>query len=807
MAAPLSSPAHGEGAAILLVDDKPEKLLALRTVLADLGEEIVEAASGRAALRELLAREFAVILLDVNMPLMDGFETAALIRQRRLSEHTPIIFITAFGDDTHVTRGYSLGAVDYIVAPVVPEVLKSKVSVFVDLFRKTAKVRAQAESLRKRADQLQRLTRASLAINDALSLEATLRVVARSACDLLGAREAVVSSLADDAGTLKRACVAGAGTTSEMTPEAYAARFGEAPLADAGSVFSDPERRTFSAALVRRDGSNLGRLHVVCDPPGSFDPADEALLVSLAQMAAIAIENALAADLREANRLKDEFLTTLSHELRTPLSAVLGWTTLLRGSPGDTKRLEHGLEVIERNTHSQIRMVEDLLDISRITHGKLRLSRRDADVFPLVETAVDAMRPSALAKGVALRFTTAPELRGATAVLGDPERLQQVFRNLLSNAVKFTRAGGHVDVTLERAGDGVVVAVRDDGAGISPSFIGSVFERFRQADGSSSRAHTGLGIGLAIVRHIVEAHGGEVFAESAGVDRGATFTVRLPALRRVPEAPRTDPASERVAEGDLAGLRILLVDDEADGRDATRAFLEALGAEVTSAASMAEALERLAPEHDVLVSDIGMPLGDGYELLARVRELPAERGGKIPALALTAYARPEDRRRALAAGFAAHLPKPGEPAALVSAIQALVRHGPARDVGNAAAAPRRARERILVVDDDRDALEAIRAVLESRGHPVDVAESGREALETARTSGATVALIDSRLPDMPGMAVARALRSGGAAPGMLLVAISGSSPWDSGERPSIFDAWLSKPLDVGRLEDLLSRRR
>ena len=775
-------------------------------MLADLGEEIVEAPSGRAALRELLAREFAVILLDVNMPVMDGFETAALIRQRRLSEHTPIIFITAYNDDTHVTRGYSLGAVDYIVAPVVPEVLKSKVSVFVDLFRKAAQIRAQAESLRRRADQLQRLTRASLAINDALSLEATLRVVAESARDLLGAREAVVSSLADDAGTLTRAVWAGVVSSGEMTPAAYAERFGGVRAADAGAVSADPDHGTLSAALARRDGSNLGWIHVAGPVPASFDPGDEALLVSLAQMAAIAIENSLAADLREANRLKDEFLTTLSHELRTPLSAVLGWTTLLRGLPGDAKRLEHGLEVIERNTLSQVRMIEDLLDISRITHGKLRLARREVDLVSVLETAVDAMRPAALAKGVALRFDPAAALRGMSTVSGDAERLQQVFRNLLSNAVKFTRRGGHVDVSLERRGDGVIAAVHDDGAGISASFLGSVFERFRQADGSSSRPHSGLGIGLAIVRHIVDAHGGEVVAESAGVGCGATFTVRLPAVRPAPEAPGPQAPAEDPAFPDLADIRILLVDDEPDGRDATREFLVALGAEVTAAGSMNEALTLLAPVHDVLVSDIGMPSGDGYELLGRVRQLPPERGGRIPAVALTAYARPEDRRRALAVGFAAHVAKPVDPSALVGAIQALAR-AKAPDPAPSAAPPSAAPPRILVVDDDPDTLEALRSLLEASGHSVDVAETGREALEKARRHGAAVALIDSRLPDMSGTAVAQALRAEERSSGMLIVAISGLSPMDSGERPAVFDAWLSKPLDVARLNALLENRQ
>ncbi|MFI5197057.1 MAG: response regulator [Thermoanaerobaculia bacterium] len=797
-----STPA-GDRAAILLVDDKPGKLLALRAVLSDLGEEIVEAQSGREALRHVLGREFCVILLDVNMPVMDGFETASLIRQRKLSEHTPIIFVTAYGDDTHVARGYSLGAVDYIVAPVVPDVLRSKVAVFVDLFRKAAQIHAQAESLRKHADQLQRLTRASLAINAALSLEAMLGVVAESARELLDAREAVVDSLVDDAGLVTRSFAATAEGTRERPVSVQPARRDRPP--SSAALFADVERLRMSAPLTRRDGSALGWIHVTEAVTGTFDPGDEALLVSLAQMAAIAIENSLTSELREANRLKDEFLTTLSHELRTPLSAVLGWTRLLRGSRDEPGRIEHGLDVIERNALSQARMVEDLLDVSRITHGKLRIARRTIELLPLLETAVDAIRPAALAKGLALRFEVAPSARAGSTVRGDAERLQQVFRNLLSNAVKFTGRGGNLEVTLSEDGDQFLVAVRDDGIGISPAFLGVVFERFRQADGSSSRSHSGLGIGLSIVRHIVDAHGGSVSAESEGPGRGALFTVKLPATRPSERFSIQGEAADDPASLNLSGVRVLLVDDDFDGREATQEILSLYGAEVTLAASMTEALSRLEPAHDILVSDIGMPAGDGYELLARVRELPVTHGGAIPAIALTAYARPEDRRKAMAAGFIGHVPKPIDPIFLVDTIHGLTRTRRSSDPepGSPPVSPAR---RILVVDDDPDNLEGTRILLEMSGYAVDVAETGREAIEKARRNGADVALVDSRLPDMPGYEVAEALRSERAPRPILLVAVSGLSPHEAEAGAAAFDAWLSKPLDVGRLSALLEGR-
>jgi CheY-like chemotaxis protein len=801
----ISAPAFNRGA-LLLVDDNPEKLLTLRAVLSDLGEEIVEARSGREALRHLLTREFAVILLDVNMPGMDGFETAALIRQRRISEHTPIIFVTAYSDDTHVARGYSLGAVDYIVAPVVPEVLRSKVSVFMDLFRQAAQIRAQAAALRTRAEQFHRLTRASLAINAALSLEAMLRVVAERARELLGAREAVAISLADDAGLTTRAFAAREEGSEELSAAACDAWYGSVPRpADSAAVVADADRRKLSALLTRRDGSELGWIHVVDAPTGAFGSDDEALLVPLAQMAAIAIENALSSNLREANRLKDEFLTTLSHELRTPLSAVLGWTRLLRGSREDPDRLSHGLEVIERNAVSQARMVEDLLDISRIALGKLRFAQRTTELIPLLQTSVEAMRPAALAKRLSLVFQVDPEVPPNSTVSGDPERLQQVFRNLLSNALKFTGQGGHVEVSLRQEAGQFVIAVRDDGVGMSPAFLGLVFERFRQADASSSRSHSGLGIGLSIVRHILDAHGGSVSAESAGPGRGSTFTVTLPAGRPAERSQgRAEPDGES-ARFSLSGVRILLVDDDLDGREAIHEALTSCGAQVTLAESMVEALSKLEPVHDVLVSDIGMPGGDGYELLARVRKLPPESGGTLPAIALTAYARPDDRQKALKAGFNAHMAKPVDPMSLVAAVLELTRRapGPEAQVESPAKAPSR---RILVVDDDPDHLEGIRLLLEMSGYVVDIAETGREAIEKVRRYGADVALLDSRLPDMPGHEVAEALRRERAPWPILLVAISGISPLDSEAGASSFDAWLSKPFDVSRLSALLEAR-
>jgi signal transduction histidine kinase len=357
---------------------------------------------------------------------------------------------------------------------------------------------------------------------------------------------------------------------------------------------------------------------------------------------------ALHAEAERANRAKDEFLATLSHELRTPLNAILGWAHLLRSSRLDEAAMTHGLEVIERSTRAQARLIDDLLDESRILTGKLRLERRPVDLAPVVEAAVDAVRPALEAKGVTLAVALD---RHAGVVQGDATRLQQVVWNLLSNAAKFTAPGGRVEVRLVRAGPHAEVAVSDDGAGIAAELLPLVFEPCRQGDSSPTRVHGGLGLGLTIARHLVELHGGTVSAASPGAGQGATFRVRLPVAALSGDA--RDPGAPPAAV-DVAGLSVLVVDDDADARETIAVVLGQRGARVETAGSVQEALaaiDRARP--DVLLSDIGMPGEDGYALIRRVRALPPERGGCVPAAALTAYAGAADRARVLAAGFQA----------------------------------------------------------------------------------------------------------------------------------------------------------
>lgn len=381
---------------------------------------------------------------------------------------------------------------------------------------------------------------------------------------------------------------------------------------------------------------------------------------------------------REASRLKDEFLATVSHELRTPLNAILGWSRMLASAVLDDQGSHRALQIIERNARAQAHLIEDLLDISRIMSGRLRLEFQSTDLAQVLEAAVDAVRPAAAAKGVHLEFggLAAPE-----RILGDPDRLQQVVWNLLANAVKFTPPGQRIAMEVTSASDHLTIVVADSGQGIAPEFLPHVFDSFRQADSTSTRQHGGLGLGLAIVRHLVELHGGSVSVASPGVGLGATFTVRLPR----PSADRLDRPSGSPSAGGpepvldetpprIDGLRVFVLDDEPDTLSLLVMALEHYGAEVRAAQTVTGALQILATwRPDVIVSDIGLPGEDGYSFIGKVRVMRPRTGGVIPAIALTAYARPSDRVRALGSGFDMHLVKPIEPLDLISAILTLVR--------------------------------------------------------------------------------------------------------------------------------------
>jgi len=418
--------------------------------------------------------------------------------------------------------------------------------------------------------------------------------------------------------------------------------------------------------LVLRDAVALDRMEVAKERAQAEREASRDELSR-----ALTREQEARAHAEASNRAKDEFLNALSHELRTPLNAILGWSRLLRDAGADRAKLERGLAVVERNGRSLAQVVSDLLDMSRIVRGAIQLERMEVDLVSALEGAVEAVRPAADAKGVKIGRSVAD---GVPRVIGDPVRLQQIAWNLLSNAVKFTPQGGRVDVAISTEGGRAIFTVEDTGVGIAPEFLPNVFDRFRQADGSATRRHGGLGLGLALTRELVVLHGGTIEVASAGVDRGASFRAAFPPAEPSPEAV-PPPHPERAQ---LGGARILVVDDEADSRELLLQLLASWGARPAGAASARDALASAARERpDLLVSDIAMPGEDGYALLHELRRVERALGQlPVPAVALTAFARPEDRRKVLAAGFDAHVAKPVEPDELRATLSALLRREP-----------------------------------------------------------------------------------------------------------------------------------
>jgi signal transduction histidine kinase/CheY-like chemotaxis protein len=440
-----------------------------------------------------------------------------------------------------------------------------------------------------------------------------------------------------------------------------------------------PVRSYLAVPVKAASGDVLGGLFFGHSQAGVFTEQHEQLATGIAAWASVALENArLYREARDADRLKDEFLAVLSHELRTPLNAIVGYSRLLRGGILSDDKATRGLETLERNATALTQIVEDVLDISRIVSGKMRLDVQPVELPLIVHNAVATVQPAADAKGVRVQTIIDPHVG---PVSGDPNRLQQVAWNLLSNAVKFTPKKGRVQVRVERVNSHIDIVVSDTGIGIRPDFLRHVFERFRQGDPGLTRHTGGLGLGLSIVRHIVEMHGGTVEAASDGEGQGATFRVRLPlmivhdAVAREPrEHPRTDTLTPLKSLRNLTGIRVMAVDDEGDALELLRVVLQAAGAEVFTTSSGSDALQRLAEtKPDVMVVDLGMPEMDGFEFIARVRASNDADIRDVPAAALTAFARSEDRTKALERGFEMHLAKPVDPGELVASIATLVR--------------------------------------------------------------------------------------------------------------------------------------
>lgn len=862
----------------MLVDDHPPNLMALEAILEPLGERLVRASSGTEAVELAAHEDFALVLLDLQMPELDGLETAALLKKAERSHAVPIIILTANepSRDT-VSKGYASGAVDFLYKPLDPDVLRSKVAAFVDLYRQRSAARDPNDSALRRvsgfaspapveepsgrlserliaaapasdqAETVEALVRIHSALNEDLDLPRIAQRLVDETTSLTGASAGAFHWSARGAmrvalsGTM-RAEVGVLGPGSPLMTRVFGGvgtlRIDDATR-DLGARVPGGLRSALAVPVVSRGGQVAGALVLVSDRARAFDDRDEVLAAVAARHAAAALENAhlyeeakdarrraelaelelragearvrLALDsaglgtfdynpgtgalrwdtrsralfglppgaaityttfvagihpadrdrvdaankraldprgdggydceyrtigledkverwvaakgqafvengqpvrfigtfldvtakkiveqervallAREqearaeaesararaeaASRAKDEFLATVSHELRNPLNAILGWSRVLLEEAEEVprERQRKGLEVIARNAKAQVQLVEDILEVSRIVSGKLRLSTGPTDVRGVVEAAVDTVRSAAQAKGVLLETEVGA---GAEKIVADEDRIQQVLWNLLSNAVKFTPRGGSVRLEARRRADEVVLSVRDSGEGVDPEFLPFVFDRFRQADGSTTRLHGGLGLGLAIVRHLVELHGGTVSADSAGKGKGAAFTVMLPihALPRSDDAPprplvpKVSPPERGASR--LSGAHVLVLDDEEDMRDLISMILEHAGARVTRAPTVEVALRAIVADcPDVAVSDLAMPGEDGYAFVKRVRAWTEDHVRKLPLVAMTAYARAEDRHRVLEAGFQRHVAKPIEPVELVETL-------------------------------------------------------------------------------------------------------------------------------------------
>ena len=631
---------------ILVVDDDETTRYLLGRMLQVARFSVECVARGDEALARLGERLPDAVLLDMNLPDMSGLQVLRTIRANPVWETVAVVHISATYVEGHdIGAALDSGADAYLTLPV-------------DALELTATLRAVLRA-RRAEDSAHQFARQWQKTFDAISdgvclLDGDGHVVRcnRAFCELVG------HPFAD---------VIGAPFASVIEP----ALGGDAlPVRDLAEL---------RAGAVAQCESGGRWFRVAADPV--LDDARRlsgAVLIITEITQQKLVERAMQqsnAELVRANRIKDEFLATLSHELRTPLNAIVGWTRLLRAGRLDGASAERALETIDRNATLQAKLVEDLLDVSRIITGKLRLRIATIDPVSVIEAAINSVRPAADAKGITITSEPEPD---AGVISADGDRLQQVMWNLLSNAIKFTPAGGHVRVQLGRDDNGLVIRVHDDGAGIPTPFLPFVFERFRQADSSTTRAHGGLGLGLAIVRHLVELHGGTVHADSAGEGRGATFSLTLPvAARRVrrdsvpsmPVEPMTPPVVESVR---LDGVSLLILDDEPDARELLAAALSQLGARVQLHATVDEALAGIDQAPQVVVSDIGMPGQDGYAFIERLRA----RGGTLgrtPAIALTAYATVDDVRRARAAGYDLHLAKPVDAGTLARAILQLAR--------------------------------------------------------------------------------------------------------------------------------------
>jgi Signal transduction histidine kinase len=734
----------GDGKAnILIVDDRPENLLAMESILDGLDQNLVRAGSAREALRYLLTEDVALIILDVQMPGVNGFELAELIRERERTQHTPLIFVSAIShSDQYIFKGYSLGAVDYLTKPFEPEILRSKVRFFSKLFHQNRKIKKQTELLEdsnKQLDELNadlelRVTKRTaelekankelelqveerkqseerlatehaitLTLAEASSADIGFPAILRIFCENLNASVACLWLLSETgeelscsyietkpgsadlaafvAETRRLSVRRGVGIPGQVWEKGTAVwlpntvRGSNHPRAELAATVGIHSALGFPVKIGRQfygviefftrqpflsDRQTVNMFEAIGSEVGQFVQRKQA---ETDREKLLLREKSLREQAETASRLKDEFLATVSHELRTPLNAVLGWAEMLHTGKLDEAKKIDALATIYRNARMQSQLIDDLLDASRLITGNLRLNLSPTSLKSVIEAAIDIVRPAAESRDI--KFTTDFN-SDIDTVTCDSQRLQQMVWNLLTNAVKFTQNNGEIKVSFKKEKDNIKISVSDSGHGIEPDFLPFVFDRFRQADSSSTRTHDGLGLGLAIVRHLAELHGGSVSVQSQGVGQGATFTVSLPVSLAtavpaidLPRAGSNGKVSMVSANGRLDGVRVMVVDDDSDTCELLNFALSQVGAEVRTGQSVDEAFSILQEwRPDVLLTDINMPETDGYSFLAKLRSELIMDTAEIPAIAVTAMARPEDTEKALSAGFNFHIAKP-----------------------------------------------------------------------------------------------------------------------------------------------------
>ncbi|MEZ0605624.1 response regulator [Paraburkholderia sp. IW21] len=704
----ISVPTPRQPVNILVVDDMREQHLVMRTVLEELQENVITVASGREALKAVLEQSFAVILLDVNMPGMDGFETASLLRSYRRTARTPIIFVTAYVDEAEMKRGYSLGAVDYISSPVVPEILRSKVRVFVEMYRMNVELLARAaereafllaeanrvvaERARQRADFL---ANASHVLTRSLEVGTTLQHIVELASTeladiafvaVMGTGDVPTDITSRSARRDRTNAPDLAGFESRTLSVAFplVSRFVDQLLRERAENDSKPVDDFLTETVAGTANGGIQRVSafplLTANQKGVIllcsygqGMSDEQIMLSreFVSRAAIAIENAmLFSAIRDGDRRKNEFLAMLAHELRNPLAPIANAAAVLRSAtPGDAEVLRWAGEIVATQVEHMVRIVEDLLDVSRIARGAVTLRKELVPLSVVIGRAVETSRPHLIRRA---QHLTCDEGAVDTAVNGDVVRLAQIVSNLLNNASKFTPQGGHISLST-RFSDGIAsITVADDGQGIDPAFMPHIFELFAQADTSLHRPQGGLGIGLTLVRHLTELHGGRVECRSDGLGKGAAFAIRLPGAMAERHTTALAPV---VHLNRKQAIRVLIVDDLAASSESLEALLNIYGYIVRCAADGESAL-RMAAEMrpDVVVLDIGLPGMSGYEVARCLRQ---DSGcSECLIIALSGYGQEDQIRRAFEAGVDQYLVKPADTSALLDAIAATERrHG------------------------------------------------------------------------------------------------------------------------------------